>query len=47
MISSRDVAIATIIICPNCNRVFDMFDEEQSQEWTYGHDCFLEDENND
>jgi hypothetical protein len=44
MINSRDVAMAMIIICPNCNRVFDMLDEEQSQEWTYGHDCFLEED---
>jgi hypothetical protein len=25
--------------CPECGRVFDMTDEEESQEWFYGHDC--------
>lgn len=25
--------------CPECGRVFDMFDDEDAQEWAYGHDC--------
>lgn len=30
--------------CPNCDRVFNLSDEEQAQEWYYGHDCFVEEE---
>jgi hypothetical protein len=30
--------------CPECNRVFDMFDEIDVEEWNYGHDCEVEDE---
>jgi len=26
-------------ICVECSRQFDMFDEEDAQEWHYGHDC--------
>jgi hypothetical protein len=26
-------------ICEECGRVFDLFDEDQSHEWYYGHDC--------
>ena len=25
--------------CVECSRQFDMFDEEDAQEWHYGHDC--------
>lgn len=25
--------------CPECNRVFDMFDELDVAEWSAGHDC--------
>lgn len=25
--------------CPECGRVFDLLDEEQAEEWYYGHDC--------
>ena len=25
--------------CPECKRVFDLTNEEQAQEWSYGHDC--------
>lgn len=32
-----------IIACPRqcaeCGRVFDLFDENDAQEWGYGHDC--------
>jgi hypothetical protein len=26
-------------VCGECNRVFDMFDETDAEEWHYGHDC--------
>jgi hypothetical protein len=25
--------------CAECGRVFDLTDEEQAEEWAYGHDC--------
>jgi hypothetical protein len=25
--------------CVECHRVFDLFDETDSEEWAYGHDC--------
>ena len=25
--------------CPECERVFDMLDDDDSAEWNYGHDC--------
>lgn len=25
--------------CVECGRVFDLFDEDDSNEWHYGHDC--------
>lgn len=25
--------------CAECGRVFDLFDEEEAEEWYYGHDC--------
>ena len=25
--------------CVECDRVFDMFNEEDAEEWFYGHDC--------
>lgn len=25
--------------CPECGRVFDLSDENDSSEWYYGHDC--------
>ena len=27
------------VICPECDRVFDLSDEVAAQEWFYGHDC--------
>jgi len=30
--------------CPECNRVFDLGNEGQAQDWYYGHDCFIEEE---
>lgn len=25
--------------CPECHRNFDLFKEDDAQEWYYGHDC--------
>lgn len=25
--------------CVECERVFDLFDESDAEEWYYGHDC--------
>ena len=25
--------------CPECGRVFDLLDENDADEWAYGHDC--------
>ena len=25
--------------CPECERVFDLTDEDDASEWYYGHDC--------
>lgn len=25
--------------CCECHRVFDLLDEDDAAEWTYGHDC--------
>lgn len=25
--------------CPECERVFDLMDEDDANEWFYGHDC--------
>ena len=25
--------------CPECGRVFDLLDEDDANEWAYGHDC--------
>jgi hypothetical protein len=31
--------IQTKAKCPECGRVFDLFDDTDNQEWFYGHDC--------
>ena len=28
--------------CVECNRVFDLADEDDANEWYYGHDCEVE-----
>jgi hypothetical protein len=28
--------------CPECDRVFDLLDEDDAAEWFYGHDCEAE-----
>lgn len=25
--------------CPECGRVFDLTDEDDATEWSFGHDC--------
>lgn len=30
---------ATDVKCAECNRVFDLTDEAEAEEWAYGHDC--------
>ena len=29
-------------ICPECNRVFDMLNDLDVEEWSFGHDCEVE-----
>lgn len=29
----------TKVQCIECNRIFDLLDEDDAQEWHYGHDC--------
>lgn len=31
--------INTMFVCQECFRVFDMLDEKDAEEWSYGHDC--------
>jgi len=31
--------IVTSVVCPECDRVFDLLDEDDANEWSYGHDC--------
>lgn len=31
--------IQTKVKCPECGRVFDLTNEEDANEWAYGHDC--------
>ena len=31
--------IATKAKCVECDRVFDLSNRQDSQEWAYGHDC--------
>jgi len=26
-------------ICPECERVFDLLDADDANEWAFGHDC--------
>ena len=27
------------VTCPECGRKFDLTDEDDAEEWAYGHDC--------
>ena len=33
-----------IAVCVECQRVFDLLNEEQASEWYNGHDCEAKDE---
>ena len=33
------MTVVLIFQCPECDRFFDMFDEKDAADWTYGHDC--------
>lgn len=33
------IRIPTKAVCPECERVFDLLDEDDAGEWYYGHDC--------
>lgn len=33
------IRVQTKAKCGECNRVFDLLDETQAEEWYYGHDC--------
>jgi hypothetical protein len=34
--------VQTSATCPECEREFDLLDEEQASEFYYGHDCETE-----
>lgn len=38
-------SIVTSVVCPECDRVFDLLDEDDANEWSYGHDCEVIEEN--
>lgn len=29
----------TKVICPECEKEFNLLDEDEAEEWYYGHDC--------
>jgi hypothetical protein len=31
--------VNSTMVCEECERIFDLFDEDQANEWYYGHDC--------
>jgi hypothetical protein len=35
----QEMKITTTVICQECFRVFDLLDEKDAEEWSYGHDC--------
>ena len=37
--------ISTKAKCVECNRIFDLLNEEEAGEWAYGHDCEVQLEN--
>jgi hypothetical protein len=34
-----DMQATLKVQCEECERVFDLLDANENQEWTYGHDC--------
>jgi len=39
MKSNSILQIQTTIQCKECDRVFDLLNDTDAQEWDYGHDC--------
>lgn len=39
MEKNTKMKVNSTMICEECERVFDLFDEDQANEWYYGHDC--------
>lgn len=35
----RAMKISTRAKCVECDRIFDLLDEDDAGEWAYGHDC--------
>ncbi len=36
---AQAVAQQAVAQCVECDRVFDLWDEDEAGEWFYGHDC--------
>ena len=41
-LGGASVQIDSEVICYECERVFDLMDEDDACEWYYGHDCEVE-----
>lgn len=37
-------AFRMVTTCEECGRDFDLLDEEQAEDWGYGHDCIAQNE---
>lgn len=37
--AKQGIRITTSQTCPECDRVFMLLDEDDANEWYYGHDC--------
>jgi hypothetical protein len=37
--SVEGITIQTMMTCPECGREFDLMNEDDANEWYYGHDC--------
>ncbi len=35
----RSAFLSPVVVCRECNRKFDLTDDNDRQEWHYGHDC--------
>ena len=44
MISIIDLSQFGYAQCPECERTFDLDKPDESGEWYFGHDCFVEEE---
>ena len=38
----NEMKISTKAKCVECSRVFDLLNDNDAQEWAYGHDCEVE-----